>query len=117
MPTPLLDKPLMVGEAGVTPADRDGSPEDRKVYTQTPDYFDSYADPHSVKWVQKLCDEIVDAGPQLTYWWEYSSDRPQDMKPPNYTVKKGRTDAVLGVIVDANRRLKAKLAGEEKRTP
>ena len=106
-----IGKPLMVGEAGVTPVGHDDRPEDRKVYAQTPDYFDSDADPHAVPWVQKLCDEIVDAGPQLTYWWEYSSDRPQDKDPPDFTVKKGRTDAVLRVIVEANRRLKARLGG------
>ena len=105
-----IGKPLMVGEAGVSAvAKNSADPKDRKVYAETPDYIDSYWDPNAAKWVKILCDQIVDAGPQLVYWWEYGSNRPVDQHVPSFDVKKGRTDAVLNLIVDANKRLKAKL--------
>ena len=104
-----LGKPLMIGETGTSAVARDDDPKNKKVYQETPDYFDSYWDPNAVKWVKIQCDNLVDAGPQLVYWWEYSSNRPVDQKAPSFDVKKGRTDPVLALIVDANKRIKAKL--------
>jgi endo-1,4-beta-mannosidase len=103
-----IGKPLMIGETGAPAVRRDDNPKDKQVYKETPDYFDSYRDPNAVKWVQALCDEIVASGPQLCYWWEYSSDRDVDLKDQIFDLKKGQTDPVLDVIVDANKRLKAK---------
>jgi len=107
-----IGKPLMLGEAALDEIARDNTPRSKKVYEENPDYIDSLWDPNAAKWVKILCDEIVDAGPQLVLWWDYSSDRPQELKAPSWDVKKGKTDAVLAVIMDANKRLKAKLGAE-----
>jgi len=104
-----IERPLMIGEVGGSMVARDNNPENRKIYEETPDYYDSYWDPNSVKWVKSLCDEIVDSGTQLTYWWCYSSDRREEQTAPSFDVKKGKTDAVLTIIADANKRLKATL--------
>ncbi|MDR3707519.1 MAG: cellulase family glycosylhydrolase [Capsulimonadaceae bacterium] len=107
-----IGKPLMIGETGSSETARDDNPKNKQVYAETPDYHDSYWDPNAAKWVKILCDQIVDAGPQLTYWWEYSSNRPVDQKAPSFDIKKGRTDPVLAEIIDANKRLKAKLGAQ-----
>jgi len=107
-----IGKPMMLGETGSSATARDNKPKDLKVYQETPDYHDSYWDPNAAKWVKILCDQIVSASPQLVYFWEYSSDRPGDQKAPSFDIKKGKTDPVLAIIVDANQRLKAKLGAE-----
>ena len=53
-------------------------------------------------------DEIVDNGIPLSYWWTYSSDRPQDEGVGGFSLKKGSDDELLGMIIEANQRLKAK---------
>ena len=106
-----IGKPLMLGETGSAPVARTDKPADKKIYEETPDYHDSYIDPNATKWVKILCDEIVAAGPQITYWWVYSFDAP-NAQMPRWNIEKGKTDPVLAVIVDANKRLKAKLGAE-----
>jgi len=107
-----LGKPLMIGETGTPAVPRDNDPKNKKVYAQVPDYFDSYRDPNALKYVKSLCDQIVAGGPQLSYWWEYSSDRDVDRKNPIFDMKKGETDPVLAIIIDANKRLKGKLGAD-----
>ncbi len=107
-----IGKPLMLGECALDEVAHDDSARSKKVYEETPDYIDSLWDPNAAKWVKILCDEVVDAGPQFVMWWDYGSDRPQENKAPSWNVKKGKTDAVLAIIVDANKRLKAKLGAE-----
>jgi len=104
-----MRKPLMLGEAGPSITANDDNPAHKKVYEETPDYLDSYWNPSAAKWVKILCDEIVDSGPQLVFWWEYSSDRARDQIVPTFDIRKGKTDAVLSLIMDANKRLKVKL--------
>ncbi len=104
-----IGKPLILGETGVSAIARDSSKKSVAFYKQNPDYFDAYWDPNAVKWVKQHCDEIVQSGAQLAYWWEYSSDRPADQQAPSFDVKKGNSDAVLAVIVDANKRLQKSL--------
>ena len=104
-----IGKPLMLGEASCPSIANDDNPEHKKIYAETPDSMDSYWNPNAPKWVKMLCDQIVEAGPQLVYWWCYSSDRPVDRNIPSFNIKKGLTDPVLAVMVDANKRLKAKL--------
>jgi len=103
-----IGKPLMLGEVAIQLVARDDTAASKKTYQETPDAVGSYWDPNAAKWVKAVCDEIVDAGPQLVFWWTYSSDRPQDQTEPSFFIKKGRTDAVLAVMMDANKRLKAK---------
>ena len=63
----------MIGELGVLPAAR----SEQEVWTETPDYFESYADVAAAKpWVEKTLNDVIDAGVQLSYWWCYQSDRP-----------------------------------------
>jgi len=117
-----IGKPLMIGEAGASAAPAiigdwnlvhaRNNPKYKKLYEATPDYFDTYADPNAVKWVKIYCDELVAGGAQLSYWWAYSSNRDVDAKNPICDIKKGRTDPALAVIIDANKRLKAKLGAQ-----
>jgi len=104
-----IGKPLMIGEASVEEVARDDKPADKLVYEQTPDYIDSLWNPNAPKWVKKICDEIVADRPQLVLWWDYSSDRPQELTAPSWNVKKGITDGALDVIVEADKRLRKEL--------
>jgi len=106
-----IGKPLMLGETGTGATRRDDKPEDKKVYAETPDYHDSYTDPNAAKWVKILCDEIVDAAPQLSYWWAFSFDLP-NVEAPTWNIEIGKADPVLALIIDANKRLKAKLGAD-----
>jgi len=107
-----IGKPLMVGETGTGGAVKNDDPKNKKIYDETPDYFDAYTEPTAAKWVQSLCDEIVSAGPQLAYFWSYSTDHAPNKKAINWNIKKGEADPVLAVILDANKRLKAKLGAQ-----
>ncbi|MCE5198975.1 MAG: cellulase family glycosylhydrolase [Armatimonadota bacterium] len=104
----MLNKPLYVGECGTSPLAKD-DPNNKQIFEETPDYLDSYQDPIAQKWVQRMLDEIVDSGVQLSHWWEYSSNRDVDQVRTSFDLKKGKTDPVLRQIIDANKRLKAKL--------
>ena len=92
-----IGKPLMVGEVGVCPiVDEEG-------------YFDNYDDVETARpFFKRQLDEIVDNGIPLSYWWTYSSDRPQDEGVGGFSLKKGSDDELLGMIIEANQRLKAK---------
>ena len=92
-----IGKPLMVGEVGVCPiVDEEG-------------YFDNYDDVETARpFFKRQLDEIVDNGILLSYWWTYSSDRPQDEGVGGFSLKKGSDDELLGMIIEANQRLKAK---------
>jgi len=107
-----IGKPVMIGELGITLTARDNDPKNKKIYEETPDFIASVQDPNAPKWIKILCDEIVAGGPQLVYWWEYSSNRPGDIKNPIGDIKRGATDPDLAVIIDANKRLKAKFGAK-----
>jgi hypothetical protein len=102
-----LGKPLMVGELGLHAIPR----SNKKVWNVTPDYFESYIDTAAAKpWVIKTLDQIVEAAVPLTYWWCYQSDRPDDQKDPQrFDIALGRNPKLVACIVEANRKLKAKL--------
>lgn len=102
-----LGKPLMVGELGLHAIAR----KDRKVWDATPDYFESYSDTAAARpWVVKALNQIVEAGVPLTYWWCYQSDRADDQKDPQrFDIALGRNPELVACIVEANRKLKAKL--------
>lgn len=92
-----IGKPLMVGEIGIMPM------------ADTPNYFADNSDVEKAKpFFQRQLDEIVDAGVQLSYWWQYGSDRPQDEGVGQFTLRKGLDDELLQMIIDANKRLKEK---------
>ena len=103
-----LGKPLMIGELGLQAAAR----TKKKVWEETPDYFESYADIAAAKpWVEKTLNRVIDAGVQLAYWWCYQSDRPMDQKKPQrFDLSRERNPELLACFVEANKRLKAKLA-------
>lgn len=107
-----LKKPLYIGEFGLMPVPKDYKPESKKVWQETPDYFESYQDEAALKWVKRLMNEVVEAGAPIVHFWEYSSDRPGDQDRGSFDLKKGKTDPVLKLIIDANKRLKAKLGAE-----
>ncbi len=101
-----LMKPLMVGEFAPLPIARTNT----EVWTRTPSYFESFQDPAAATWVQQKLDEMVGSGIQLAYWWCYQSDRTAEQnKPDRFDLDRGRDDALLDLIVSANRELQATL--------
>lgn len=102
-----LGRPLMIGELGLQAVAK----SDRKIWDETPDYFESYADTAAAKpWLTKLLAEVVDAGVPLTYWWCYQSDRSYEQNnPQRFDLERGRNPELVTCIVVANQRLKAKL--------
>lgn len=74
-----VGKPLISGEIGRLPVSR-SNPE---VWTQTPDYFDSYQDVEAVlPWIEDLLKEIIASRVQVSYLWAYHSDRAMDQGNP-----------------------------------
>ena len=102
-----LGKPLMIGELGLHAVPR----TDTNVWNETPDYFESYDDTPAAKaWVVKTLNDVIEAGVPLTYWWCYQSDRPSDQKDPQrFDLDRDRNPELVACIVEANKRLKAKL--------
>lgn len=102
-----LGKPLMIGELGLHATPKTA----RKLWDETPDYFESYADTAAATpWVEKTLSSVIDAGVQLSYWWCYQSDRPMDQNnPQRFDLSRERNPELLACFMDANRRLKAKL--------
>ena len=102
-----LGKPLMIGELGLHATAK----TEKKVWEETPDYFESYDDLAAAKpWVEKTLDAAVEAGVPLSYWWCYQSDRPVDQRNrQRFDIDRDRNPELLACFVDANKRLKAKL--------
>lgn len=103
-------KPLMIGELGALPKLK---AQNKKLYEAAPGYFESFSDvAGALPWVKACVDGVVGTGIPLVYWWAYSSDRPMDQKAPDrMDLKKGRDDALLAVILEGNKRLKARVLG------
>jgi hypothetical protein len=102
-----LGKPLMIGELGSVPIAK----TEKKVWEETPTYFDSYDDTSAAKpWVERTLNAVVDAGVPLVYWWCYQSDRPTEQHDrQRFDIDRQRNRELLQSFVDANKRLKAKL--------
>jgi len=107
-----LGKPLMIGEIGLHAIAK----TDKKIWEETPDYFDSYDDAKAAKpWVVKTLNEVVEAGVGLSYWWCYQSDGPDDQKnPQRFDIDRDRNPELVACVVTANNRLQAKLHRETK---
>jgi sugar phosphate isomerase/epimerase len=102
-----IGKPLMIGELGALPMAK----TEKRIWAATPDYFESFADAKAAKpWMEKALNNVIDAGVQLSYWWCYQSDRPQDQgNRQRHDIDREHNPELLSCIVDANQRLKAKL--------
>ena len=102
-----LAKPLMIGELGLHAIAR----TDKKLWDETSDYFESFDDTKAAKpWVVKTLNDVIDAGVPLTYWWCYQSDRPNEHNNrQRFDIDRDRNPDLLDCIVEANKRLKAKL--------
>ena len=102
-----INKPLMIGELGLHAAAK----TEGKIWEETPDYFESYADAMAVKpWIEKTLNRVIDAGIQLAYWWCYQSDRPMDRSDPQrFDLTRERNPELLQCMMEANQRLKARL--------
>ena len=102
-----VGKPLMIGELGLQATAK----SKKKIWKESPDYFESYADVKAAKpWVEKTLNSVIDSGVQLSYWWCYQSDRPMDQnRPQRFDLTRQRNPELLKCIVKANQRLKAKL--------
>jgi len=106
-----IGKPLMIGELGLQAAAK----SEKAVWEESPGYFESYADLAAAKpWVEKALDSVIDAGIPLVYWWCYQSDRPVDQSDPQrFDLTRERNPELVQCIIEANRRLKAKLTPGE----
>lgn len=104
----LIGKPLIIGELGLQPA----AGSEKIIWQETPDYFESYADAAAAKpWVEKTLNDVIDAGVQISYWWCYQSDRPAEQNhPQRFDITRERNPELVARIVEANRRLREKLA-------
>ena len=102
-----LGKPLMIGELGLHAIAR----TDHKTWDETPDYFESYDDTKAARpWLEKTLNEVIEAGVPLSYWWCYQSDQPDDQtNRQRFDIDRERNPELVSCIVEANKRLKAKL--------
>ena len=102
-----LGKPLMIGELGLRAVAR----SDKKLWEQSPDYFESFDDSKAAKpWVVKTVNAVVEAGVPLAYWWCYQADNASEQSnPQRFDIDLERNPDLVAVIVEANKRLKAKL--------
>jgi hypothetical protein len=101
-----LGKPLMIGELGLRAIPK----TEKKIWDETPDYFESYDNPAAAKpWVEKVLNDVIEADVPLTYWWCYQSDRPEDQtNRQRFDIDLDRNPELVRCIVEANKRLKAK---------
>ena len=84
---------------------------EKRVWDETPDYFESYDDTAAAKpWLVKTLNGVIDAGVPLSYWWCYQSDRSQEQNNrQRFDLEPDRNPELVACIVEANSRLKAKL--------
>jgi hypothetical protein len=97
----------MIGELGLQAMPK----TEKKVWDETPDYFESYDDTPAAKpWLVKTLNDVIDAGVPLTYWWCYQSDRPGEQNNrQRFDIERDRNPELVACVVEANKRLKAKL--------
>ncbi|HYQ92711.1 MAG TPA: hypothetical protein VES89_11725, partial [Candidatus Competibacteraceae bacterium] len=102
-----LGKPLMIGELGLHAIAK----TNRQIWDETPDYFESYDNIEAAKpWVVRVLDSVVEAGVPLMYWWCYQSDQVGDQtNPQRFDIDRERNPELVACIVEANKRLKARL--------
>jgi len=102
-----LGKPLIIGEVGLHAIAK----TDKRVWDETPDYFESYDDSKAAKpWVAKTLNDIVEAGVPLSYWWCYQSDQSSDQNNrQRFDIDRDRNPELVACVAEANKRLKAKL--------
>jgi hypothetical protein len=107
-----VGKPLMIGELGLHAVPR----TDKKLWAETPDYFESYEDTAASKpWVVKTLNDIIEAGVPLTYWWCYQSDSSDEqMNRQRFDIDRDRNPELMACFADANKRLKAKVIPGKK---
>jgi hypothetical protein len=105
-----LDKPLIIGELGLHAIAR----TDKKVWEQTPDYFESFDETKAAKpWVVRTLEEVIEAGVPLTYWWCYQSDDPNEQtNRQRFDIDRERNPELVAWIAEANKRLKAKIGSK-----
>lgn len=102
-----LKKPFYIGEFGALP-----KPEKDKLYWgDGRKWFLTFGndEPDAVKFVQRAADMAVESGAQFIHWWAYQSDRPMDQTDPlRMDLDIERTPELFNIVVEANKRLKAK---------
>jgi hypothetical protein len=102
-----LGKPLVIGELGLHAIAK----TDKKIWNETPDYFESYDDAKASKpWVVKTLNDVIEAGIPISYWWCYQSDDPAERaNHQHFDIDRDRNPELVACLVEANKRLKAKL--------
>lgn len=100
-----LKKPLMVGELGCSAF----PPENKQVWVETPGYPTSFTDARTaLPWINKVLNDVVNAGVQLSYWWSYQSDREMDQVEGG-VLSLEKTPEIIRAIASANKRLQQRL--------
>jgi hypothetical protein len=100
-----------LGEWGALAVSREENPD---MFEQNPDWFTSFVDDkeRALAVTKTILDLVVDAGIQLTHYWSYSSDRKMDKNDPQrMDVTVTRNPELVGLVVEANRRLQMKNMG------
>jgi hypothetical protein len=107
-----LGKPLIIGELGLHAIAR----TDRKIWDETPDYFESFDDTRAAKpWVVKTLNDVIEARVPLSYWWCYQSDNPDTRNDrQRFDLDRDRNPELVACIVEANKRLKATLFAQKQ---
>ena len=102
-----LRKPLIIGELGLHAVAR----TDKKVWDETPNYFESYNDTKDAQpWVEKTLNDVIEAGVPLSYWWCYQSDQADDQNNrQRFDIDRRRNPELVASVVAANNRLKQKI--------
>jgi hypothetical protein len=107
-----LGKPLIIGELGLHAMAR----TDKKVWDETPNYFESYDDTKDAKpWLEKTLNDVIEAGVSLSYWWCYQSDQTDDQKNrQRFDIDLHRNPELVTCIAAVNKRLKEKILTRSK---
>lgn len=102
-----IKKPLYIGEFGALP-----KPVTNKEYWgDNHQWFTAFGndDPEAIKFVLRAADIAVNSSATLIHWWCYQSDRHPDQNDPlRMDLDITRTPKLFQIVVDANKRLKAK---------
>jgi len=102
-----IKKPLYLSEYGALPK----PVTNKDFWGDNRQWFLTFGndEPDAIKFVQRAADLAVESGVQFIHWWAYQSDRAMDQNDPlRMDIDATRTPKLFQIVVDANKRLKAK---------
>jgi hypothetical protein len=98
--------PLMMGEYGALPK---VNKSDKMYWLTGDDWFTTFTNETDTAqlYVQQACDNAVNSGCRLIYWWCYDSHRKMDQNDPErMDLEKTRTPKLYNMVKAANAKLK-----------